>query len=416
MYRYFKRFTSVCCITLFMICMPACESGYKNPPPIKEKELYDIIVSSGDYLVRQVKPNGMFEYQINLRPAVKVRHSYNILRHAGTIYSLAMYYELNPNKETMSAILKSGEFLRDKAIGPVEGEERLTAVWSDSKTDPEVKTNQAKLGGAGLGLVALLKIEMVSPGFTPLSTLQSLGRFIVFMQKPNGGFYSKFSPSEGGRDDSWTSLYYPGEAALGLMMLYQKDKNEKWLKAAIKAMEYLALDRKGKNTVPPDHWALLATEQIFKVNPPKTVTIPGKLLKNHAIQICNTFLKTQITDPKKERLYGSFLNHGRTTPTSTRLEGLIAAHSFLSENTGYQKKIVTAISKGIVFLSNAQIKDGEFSGAIPMVVGNADGAEKLKLLRNPHSTNVRIDYVQHALSAFIGYLDMIKTGEVHKTK
>ena len=68
-----------------------------------------------------------------------------------------------------------------------------------------------------------MSVERTMPGTTPVEFLRRLGNFLLFMQNKDGGFYSKFIPEKGGRDDSWTSLYYPGEAALGLIMLSEKD-------------------------------------------------------------------------------------------------------------------------------------------------------------------------------------------------
>ena len=78
---------------------------------------------------------------------------------------------------------------------------------------------QAKLGGAGLGLIALAELDKIQPRFTPIADLRRLGRFIVFMLKSDGRLYSTFVPAAAGRQDHWQSQYYPGEAALGLLLL-----------------------------------------------------------------------------------------------------------------------------------------------------------------------------------------------------
>jgi hypothetical protein len=109
---------------------------------------------------------------------------------------------------------------------------------------------QAKLGGAGLGLAALLELEKVEPDFTPLEDLRRLGRFVLYLQKPDGDFYAKYIPSCGGRRDDWVSLYYPGEAALGLVLLYERDSDPAWLRDAAAAIAYLAHHRGGQTDIP----------------------------------------------------------------------------------------------------------------------------------------------------------------------
>ena len=86
------------------------------------------------------------------------------------------------------------------------------------------------------------------------------------MQKPNGSFYSKYIPTEGGRWDKWKSLYYPGEAALGLLMLYELDPSPLWLKAAVDALVYLASSRAHKTEVEADHWVLLAAAKLLSID------------------------------------------------------------------------------------------------------------------------------------------------------
>ena len=77
------------------------------------------------------------------------------------------------------------------------------------------------------------------------------------------------SPPRGAGDGSWTSLYYPGEAALGLMMLYEVEDDDaqriRWYRGASRAIRYLYEVRKDLPLakVEPDHWALIATERLL---------------------------------------------------------------------------------------------------------------------------------------------------------
>ena len=65
-------------------------------------------------------------------------------------------------------------------------------------------------------------MDQARPGTVPISQLQALGRFIIFLQKADGSFYSKYG-ANGKPVEDWQSLYYPGEAALGLIALYEID-------------------------------------------------------------------------------------------------------------------------------------------------------------------------------------------------
>ena len=141
----------------------------------------DAITLSADYLVRACKADGQFVYRINLDPRVTPKPKYNVLRHAGTMYALAVYHEHYPDDRTRNALVRAGRFLRERCMAPVPGREDLLAVWSRPQINGSSAPVQAKLGGTGLALVALLSLEKVAPGSTPPQQLRQLGSFVLYM-------------------------------------------------------------------------------------------------------------------------------------------------------------------------------------------------------------------------------------------
>lgn len=367
-------------------------------------DLQTAIQQSVQYLAKGIKEDGMFEYRINMDPTIRVKPKYNILRHAGSIYAMSMWHGMRPNQDMASVIKRAGRYLQDESMFPVQEDPELLAIWSRPDVNGSTNPPQVKLGGVGLGLVALLSIEDFYPGFTDLSTLQALGRFVVYMQKKDGSFYSKYIPTMGGRQEKWTSLYYPGEAALGLVMLYEKDSSDLWMQSAYKALQFLANSREGKQNVPADHWALLATERLLSLQNVSELDISKPMLIRHAVQICTSILCDHINDPMQPQYDGGFSKDGRTTPTATRLEGLLSALSFLSPDHEIRQDIEWAVARGISFLLNAQIKEGKFSGAFPRAVGKVNANMPNVERFNHRATEVRIDYIQHSMSAFMQYL------------
>ena len=69
----------------------------------------------------------------------------------------------------------------------------------------------------------------------------------------------------------------------------------------------------------------------------------------------------------------------------------------------FHNRINIAISWGIEFLLRAQVKSGRYKGAIPRSPARIQSTDPRAVRFNTKATEVRIDYVQHALSAFIGY-------------
>ncbi len=378
--------------------------------PVLEEELDDAIHLSAGYLKEVCDERGKFNYYINLNPKVTLKPKYNMLRHAGSIYSLAMYEDVFPDKGTRAVIGRAVDFMNRRSIAALPESDDVLAVWSYPELSGSGGPVQAKLGGTGLGLVALMSVEKVMPGTTSLETLRKLANFILFMQKEDGSFYSKYYPQQGGRNDEWTSLYYPGEAALGLMMLYEKDRSQKWLDAAARAIAYLARLRHGRSSVEPDHWALLATSKLmpnyFMTNQP----VHHRDVLNHAVQISSGMYSRSGGPPEGSVIFGSLTGDGRTTPTATRLEGLQAALEFIPEDMGtLRKDIMEKVSHSIRFLVNSQVKSGKYAGAIPRsVILLPEKHPAYSASDNMRATEVRIDYVQHALSAMIQYRDQIK--------
>ena len=238
--------------------------------------------------------------------------------------------------------------------------------------------------------------------------LRALGRFLLFMQKPNGGFYSKYIPSGVGRDDRWVSLYYPGEAALGLVMLHRRTGDREWLRGAKRALLYLARRRARKRRVLPDHWALIATRALFELPNPALSGRQRNALKHHAKQVVKSLLSGEDS-AEEPWLHGSFGDDGRTTPAATRLEGLIAALAVLDAGP-VRARALRATADLARFLIRAQRLTAPEPGAVPRAIRPLTASHpRATPSFNRRALEVRIDYVQHALSGWLGYLELLTT-------
>jgi len=251
-------------------------------------------------------------------------------------------------------------------------------------------------------LVALAAVDWARPGTIPLAQLQALGRFVLFLQKADGSFYSKYG-ANGKPIEDWQSLYYPGEAALGLITLYEMDPSPQWIGAAGRALAYLAKSRENAVALPPDHWAMIATARFLRYYDRSSCPASREELVRHAARICESFLREQITSSADARLIGGFGADGRTTPTATRLEGMLAALEFLPRDS-LRSRVEAAVGQEIVFLLRAQITSGPYAGGVP---GTVLKPESVVFKANRQASEVRIDYVQHALSAWIGYEELL---------
>ena len=382
-------------------CSPAVTEPPKTAPPAaieaplsdREKRIEGAIDLSLDYLVRATGPNGKFAYRINLDPNVDVRDSYNVLRHAGSMYAMAERITERPSPEAAAALGRAARYL-EAHIAPLAAEPSLLAVWSTPAH------NEAKLGGSGLALVAMSMLARTQRSTVNVAQLKKVLAFIDFLQKDDGSFFSKYYRGTG-PDDSWTSLYYPGEAALGAVMFGDLTGDDAAVHIGARALRYLTRARHGMASVPPDHWALIATGELLAARELED----REALIDHARQICEVLVVRKKVHPPGSDLHGAFGPFGRTTPTATRLEGLIAALSYLDPvgDAGLIAQITEAVDEGIDFLLRAQIRQGTYAGAVPRAIRrrlDEPGDSKFNL----RATEVRIDYVQHAMSAWMAYL------------
>ncbi len=101
---------------------------------------------------------------------------------------------------------------------------------------------------------------------------------------------------------------------------------------------------------------------------------------------------------------GCYTNDGRTCPTATRLEGLLAALRFLPDaDELLQRQIRDSVDSGIAFLMNSQVRSGPYAGGLPRVKQGFPGPDRVDVPADAWPTEIRIDYVQHALSALLAY-------------
>jgi hypothetical protein len=368
---------------------------------VSTAELAAAIDRSAHYLAGLCDERGQFTYRTNLDPGIETEPAYNELRHAGAVYALAQYCQRSPDPAVRDAMGRGAQFLRREFLGPVAGNPQMLAAWLTPELSGDDQPRQAKLGGTGLALVALLSAEQVAPGSTPLDELRALGRFVIFMQKSDGTFYSKFFP-DAGRSDAWQSDYYPGEAALGLLMLYAKDPAPQWLRTAAKALDAMA--RRGSAGRPtfPDQWFLLATERMMQLEPDDSLPMSRDAVLAHARRICEDMLSEQKRQVGHPRIAGCYTRDGRSCPTATRLEGLLAAIGFLpSGDPKPHTQIRESIDDGMRFLLSCQITAGPHAGAFPRVLPGYQQPDNVS--DKQRAQEVRIDYVQHALSAMMRF-------------
>ncbi len=375
---------------------PSLIEADKQPAPLAVHwSVEESMAEAAAYLMRHCSAEGRFDY---LRRSSMRESKYNLLRHAGAIYSLQQYYQHRPSPELLSVIRRASHYLRTRYIRPVQGHPTLVAAISRPKEE-RLAAPTAKLGGTALALVALTQMARLEPDFIETSTLQAMGRFLLFMQKEDGSFHSKFREDKG-FDTNFHSLFYPGETMLALTMLYQIDGDETWILASAKAAAQLEFSRRGVRKIPADHWMMLASLPLLgALASLEAPPITEHVLLKHVERIAKTITQSQRRNlpgaPSAEE--GSFEPTARSTPAATRLEGLGALATIQRQSGDVAPALQDAITAGISMLRRCQTKDtGPDRGGMPRRCGTSGEQGK-------RDREIRIDYVQHYLSALLSY-------------
>jgi len=362
---------------------------------------------SRGYLERACDNNGRFIYRVNV-VTDKSSREYNIVRHSGGIYALAMCdpdYSDPVLERTM--VRASGFLLHNYVARPetAKTSSELLAVWDTLAA--KAGDRESSLGANGLALVALASVEKRIPGTCAVASLEGIGNFILYLQKPDGSFYCKYS-TRAGRLDNWESLYYPGEAALGLICLYELDHNRKWLFGSAKALEFLVRSRLRVAKWPPDQWALIATAELMPHLAQCEAIVSRDSLVEHAMRISDVIMSEQVYESKNAAIIGSFDPFGRTTPAAVRIEGLVSAFGFVRDSK-MRIRIMNAAQRGVGFLDRMQIKNGKYAGGMPGAWSESEGLDVAPSRKD--QSEVRIDYVQHALCAVLLYKKKMLSNE-----
>lgn len=189
------------------------------------EEINKILKNSSSYLANMIKLNGEFVYGYYPLKNREIEN-YNILRHAGSVWSLILSYDYgNVDKSKIDSAL-------DYLVGTVKySNDEISYIQ-------ELKSNEIKLGGNALSVIALCEYIDKFNDSKFINLAETLGNGILSMQKDDGGYNHVLNSNDFSLKNDYRTVYYDGEATFALCKLYGITKNVKYLKAAEKSINY----------------------------------------------------------------------------------------------------------------------------------------------------------------------------------
>lgn len=336
--------------------------------------------SGGDYLVRMQKPDGSFHYYYDAGSDHVESRRYNIVRHAGTALSLLDLYDATRDYRYLKSSRRAISFLKTRFRTERSGGS-VYLLDFDGK---------AKLGANGLALAALARQIQLDPKFADRGSAVKLANLIIGLQRNDGSFQMRYQ-IQSGDEQGLDSLYYPGEAVVGLIRLFKLSRDQRLLRAARRGVGFLIASQRQMNPLPADSWLMQALWDLYNADPQMEYA-------RHAIAIADAMIADQY-DQNDGNVYAGGFGPGppRATPAASRAEGLVSAYR-LARSIGDPRtsKIASALKSCARFQLGQQFTP-ENSVALP----NPDRARG-GFREGLTSTRIRIDFVQHNISSLLG--------------
>jgi len=370
---------------------------YRGSPLYHVYAEQDIIESTrlaAYYLLRVMDSKGKFTY---IYDPIKDRSKggYNMLRHAGTIFSMLQYYEETGDEEVLKGAQRAIKYMLSKVkTFRKNGEEMACLVEGD----------YVKLGGNGLAVLSLAKYMEATGDNRYMPLVKKMGEWMVSVQDESGRFFVHKQVFPEGEVSDFRSVYYPGEAIFALAVLGRLDgeNSDKWLEAAERGARYIIEIRDGKKQdieLPHDHWLLYGMDELSRSGRDKE----GIFLK-HALRLARIISNAQYKDSYYPDWIGGFGKNPRSTPAATRMEGIGAAYR-MAKRAGLEeeaKDILRTFRLGGGFLLRMQIGP---SWAMHL----KNPSRSIGGVRRSFSNfEIRIDYVQHNLSALLALQQVLR--------
>jgi hypothetical protein len=318
--------------------------------------------AAANRLAGLVKPDGSFLYCYHAGRGVE-RPDYNILRHAGSIWSLAEASRHLPlGRHAGDAAQRGLLWLVGQRLLPLTP--GLICVVEDGKI---------KLGGSALAALAIMSyLDTDWPRPSEHSTrlekvADALCAYLLSQATPDGDFVHKRDAATFAVEP-FRSEYYTGEALFALLSALRRQPHQTPLHVARDLLHGLA--GRGYGVEQQSQWMMYAAETAWTIR-------PDAALLSYMDDVVDNILDVPLYRARQ-----------CSTPVACRSEALLCALRTWRRAGLEGQPRFAQVEREVAFNLSLQFMD-----YLP------DGAFRRGFGRN----KVRIDYIQHNLSAFSGY-------------
>lgn len=334
-----------------------------------------MVEKNAAFLHGEIQDDGKFIY--GYFPAYNREiKSYNTVRHCTAVYALLETLEVDYKKEYLSKIKLAIEYAIKTFYKEVKGHGFMT----DGEND-----NEIKLGSNAAAIFMLAKYQEITSDNKYQAVAEKLAEGILYMVDDQGETTHVLDYPSLEIKEKFRIVYYDGEAALGLLRLYQINQDPKLLQTVKLMFEHFIEKKYDKYH---DHWLSYCTNELTKICPEERYFEFG----------LNNYLKHMKFIAERKTAYATFL------------EMMMSAYKMVvrMREQGfeelYEKSKFEELKQLIEQRVEFQRSTGYFYPEVAMYMAKPEKILNAFYVRHDRF-RTRIDDQEHNLSGYVAYIN-----------
>ena len=341
----------------------------------KKQHIRELVLKNAHFLHSQIQEDGRFIYGYFPAYAHQIK-SYNTVRHCTAVYALIETLEVEYQTQYLAKIKQAIDY----ALATFYKQIDHKAFMLDGKPDQY----EIKLGANAAAIFMLCKYQEVTGDDGYLKQAEQLANGICAMINSHGETTHVLHYPSLEVKEKFRIIYYDGEAALGLLRLYQINQNPKLLDLVKLMFEHFISKNYDQYH---DHWLSYCTNELTKICPEPKYFEFG----------LNNYLKHMDFIRNRKTVYATFL------------EMMMSAYKMVThlKAQGHTALFETAKFEALKELIELRVdfqRNGFFYPEVAMYLAEPQQVLDAFYVRHDR-LRTRIDDQEHNLSGYVAYLN-----------
>lgn len=350
-------------------------NGVRELDSDAKTHIRSLIQKNAKFLHNEIQENGRFFY--GYFPAYdREIKSYNTVRHCTAVYALLETLEVDYQEQYLRKIKLAIEY----AIQTFYQEAKSCGFMTDGENNTEIK-----LGSNAAAIFMLAKYQEITQDDCYLAIAEKLAEGILYMVDDQGQTTHVLEYPSLQTKEQFRIVYYDGEAALGLLRLYQINEDPKLLQTVQLMFEHFIEKKYDKYH---DHWLSYCTNELTKICPEEKYFEFG----------LNNYLKHMKFIAERKTAYATFL------------EMMMSAYKMVvrMRDQGFDTLFAKAKFEELKQLIEQRVEfqrsTGYFYPEMAMYMAKPEKILNAFYVRHDRF-RTRIDDQEHNLSGYVAYLN-----------